>query len=62
MIAAPAAAAPRAASAISPGETGRYFDIDGVWMAPVTAQVMITLRAAGMATASDVETAGERAA
>jgi hypothetical protein len=33
-----------AASAISCGVTGRAFDIDGVWIAPVTAQVMMTLR------------------
>ncbi len=42
---APAAAAPSAASAISSGVTGRCGDIDGVWIAPVTAQVMMTLRA-----------------
>src|SRR3712207_1489859 len=47
-MAAPASAAPTAASAISCGDTGRYFDIDGVWMAPVTALVMITLRACDM--------------
>src|SRR3954470_24296868 len=47
-MAAPASAAPRAASAISWGDAGRYFDIDGVWMAPVTALVMITLRACDM--------------
>src|SRR5262245_53421871 len=45
MIAAPASAAPMAASAISSGVTGRCGDIDGVWIDPVTAQVMITLRA-----------------
>ena len=39
-IAAPASAAPIAASAISSGVTGRCGDIDGVWIAPVTAQVM----------------------
>ena len=43
-IAAPASAAPMAASAISSGVIGRCGDIDGVWMAPVTAQVMMTLR------------------
>src|ERR1700742_2206502 len=43
MIAAPASAALIAASAISSGVTGRFGDIDGVWIAPVTAQVMITL-------------------
>src|SRR6185312_8251099 len=41
--AAPASAAPNAASAISCAVTGRCGDIDGVWIAPVTAQVMITL-------------------
>src|SRR3954451_3943727 len=43
-MAAPASAAPTAASAISSGVTGRCGDIEGVWMAPVTAQVMMTLR------------------
>src|SRR6185312_13804566 len=42
-MAAPASAAPIAASAISRGVTGRWGDIDGVWIEPVTAQVMITL-------------------
>src|SRR5262252_9367835 len=42
-IAAPASAAPMAASAISCGVIGRCGDIDGVWIAPVTAQVMMTL-------------------
>ena len=32
-------------AAISSGVTGRCGDIDGVWIAPVTAQVMMTLRA-----------------
>ena len=41
--AAPASAAPSAASAISCGVIGRCGDIDGVWIAPVTAQVMMTL-------------------
>src|ERR1700730_9254996 len=45
-MAGPASAAATAASAISFGVIGRYGDIDGVWMAPVTAQVMITLRCA----------------
>src|SRR5579863_3791415 len=45
-IAAPASAASTAASAISCGVTGSAFDIDGVWIAPVTAQVMMTLRGA----------------
>src|SRR3984893_2330702 len=43
-IAAPASAASTAASAISCGVTGNAFDIEGVWIAPVTAQVMMTLR------------------
>ena len=43
-IAAPASAAPTAALAISSGVTGRCGDIDGVWIEPVTAQVMMTLR------------------
>src|SRR5882672_743408 len=42
-IAAPACAAPIAPSAISSGVTGRCGDIVGVWIAPVTAQVMMTL-------------------
>ena len=44
-IAAPASAAPIAASAISFGVIGRCGDIDGVWIEPVTAQVTMTLRA-----------------
>ena len=47
-IAAPASAAPTAASAISRGVTGRCGDIDGVWIEPVMAQVMMTLRASAM--------------
>jgi hypothetical protein len=43
MMVAPASAAPIAASAISFAVTGRYGDMLGVWIAPVTAQVMITL-------------------
>src|SRR4030081_571455 len=43
-IRAPASAASTAASAISCGVTGRAFDIEGVWIAPVTAQGMMTLR------------------
>ena len=43
-MAAPASAAPIAASAISSGVTGRCGDMEGVWIAPVTAQVMMTLR------------------
>ena len=44
----PASAAPIAASAISSGVTGRCGDIEGVWIAPVTAQVMMTLRVSAM--------------
>ena len=47
-IAAPASAAPSAASTISSGVTGRCGDMDGVWIAPVTAQVMMTLLLAAM--------------
>src|SRR5262245_32228635 len=47
-IAAPASAAPMAASAISCGVIGRCGDIDGVWIDPVTAQVMMTLRLVAM--------------
>src|SRR5215510_3784187 len=43
-IAAPASAAPMALSAISWAVTGRCGDIDGVWIDPVTAQVIMTLR------------------
>src|SRR5512132_2811749 len=43
MIAAPAFHAPIAPSAISAGVIGRYGVIVGVWIAPVTAQVMMTL-------------------
>src|SRR5471032_2089018 len=43
-IAAPSLAAASAASPISCGVTCRYGDIDGVWIAPVGAQVMMTLR------------------
>jgi hypothetical protein len=42
-IAAPACAAPIAALAISAGVTGRCGDMLGVWIDPVTAQVMMTL-------------------
>src|SRR5712692_7021524 len=42
-IAAPASAAPIAASAISLAVIGRCGDIVGVWIEPVTAQVMMTL-------------------
>src|SRR5512145_2535360 len=50
-IAAPASAAPMAASAISSAVIGRCGDIDGVWIEPVTAQVMMTLRALAMSVA-----------
>src|SRR6188768_1700483 len=43
-IAAPASCAPMAASAISSAVMGRYGDMVGVWIAPVTAHVMMTLR------------------
>src|SRR6266403_649789 len=42
-MAAPASAAPNADSAISAAVTGRWGDIDGVWIDPVIAQEMITL-------------------
>src|SRR3954471_9551410 len=42
-IAAPACAAAIAASAISSGVMGKYGDMLGVWIEPVTAQVMMTL-------------------
>jgi hypothetical protein len=37
---------------ISSGVTGRCGDIEGVWIAPVTAQVMMTLRFFAMAEVS----------
>src|ERR1700676_5114226 len=43
-MAAPASAAPTAASAISWAVMGRYGDIDGVSIEPVTEQVIMTLR------------------
>ena len=43
-MAAPALAASIDASAISSAETGRCGLMVGVWIDPVTAQVMITLR------------------
>src|SRR6185369_15621046 len=43
-IAAPASHAPSAAAAISSAVIGRCGDIVGVWIAPVTAQVITTLR------------------
>jgi hypothetical protein len=46
MIAAPAFAAAIDSSAISRGVIGRCADIVGVWIEPVTAQVMMTFRCA----------------
>ena len=43
-MAAPASAAAIDWSAMSSGVSGRWGDIVGVWMDPVLAQVMITLR------------------
>src|SRR4051812_25813623 len=51
-MAAPASAAATAASAISWGVTGRWGDIEGVWIAPVMAQVTITLRDAAIRSSS----------
>ena len=42
-MAAPASAAPMACSAISSAVTGRWGDIDGVWIEPVIAQLMTIL-------------------
>ena len=47
-MAAPAFAAAIEDSAISSGVTGRYGDMDGVWIAPVGAHVMMTLRVFAM--------------
>ena len=54
-IAAPAAAAPMALSAISSGVIGRCGDIVGVWIAPVIAQVMMTLRSVTASAWHDVD-------
>jgi hypothetical protein len=43
MIAAPASTASHAESAISSGVTGKWGDIEGVWIDPVMAHVMMTL-------------------
>src|SRR5215510_5819415 len=51
-MAAPASAAPMAASAISLAVIGRCGDIEGVWIEPVTAQVMMTLRPLAMGVSS----------
>ncbi len=45
---APASAAASELAMISSGVIGRCGDIDGVWIAPVTAQVMMTLRPLAM--------------
>jgi hypothetical protein len=45
MMEAPASAAPTEASTISDGVIGRWGLMVGVWMEPVTAQVMMTLDA-----------------
>jgi hypothetical protein len=45
-MAAPAFTAPMPPAAISSGVIGRYGVIVGVWIEPVTAQEMITLREA----------------
>src|SRR5271163_3508563 len=58
-IAAPASAAPSADSAISSAVTGRCGDIEGVWIEPVTAQLMMTFRLA-MTVSSDSEFSRER--
>ncbi|MCY1314094.1 hypothetical protein D9M70_646940 [compost metagenome] len=42
-MAAPARAAPIALAAMSSGVTGRWGDMDGVWLDPVMAQLMMTL-------------------
>src|SRR5262245_7562998 len=47
-MAAPASAAPIAASAISCAVIGRCGDMVGVWIDPVTAQVMMTFRLAAI--------------
>jgi hypothetical protein len=47
-IAAPSFAAASAASPICCGVTGRCGDIEGVWIAPVGAHVMMTLRFVAM--------------
>src|SRR5262249_5772516 len=51
-MAAPASAAPMAASAISLAVIGRCGDIEGGWVEPVTAQGMMTLRPLGMLVSS----------
>src|SRR5512135_1288077 len=55
-IAAPASAAPIAASAISAGVIGRCGDMVGVWIDPVTAQVIITRSLLAISCLSDLWT------
>src|SRR6266853_4850226 len=57
-MAAPASAAPMAASAISLAVIGRCGDIEGVWIEPVTAQVMMTLRALAMGVSPGADRCG----
>src|SRR3954447_7097821 len=57
-IAAPASAASTAASAICCGVTGNAFDIEGVWIAPVTAQGMMTLRLMSLLSFLSIDLAG----
>ena len=59
-MAAPASAASIAPAAISSGVIGRCGVIEGVWIEPVTAQVMMTLRLAAMVpnASPDVRNAG----
>ncbi len=59
-IEAPASAAAIASAAISSGVSGRYSDIVGVWMEPVTAQVMMTLPSFAMAPAPSQLRCAER--
>ncbi len=48
----------RVGSAISCGVTGNAFDIEGVWIAPVTAQVMMTLRLMFLLSLAGIDTSG----
>src|SRR5215472_3416722 len=54
-IAAPASAAAIASRAISSGVSGRYGLIVGVWIEPVTAQVMTTLLFKGMGALPEID-------
>src|SRR3954467_6494848 len=58
----PALTAPIAASAISSGVIGRYGDMLGVWIAPVTAHVMMTLPCAAAMRSSDLDQVPDAAA